>query len=53
MFLKYKEEVENQLDRKIKRLRIDSGEEYETKSLTAFCEKNGIIHEASAPPISQ
>ena len=31
MFLKYKAEVENQLDRKIKRLRSDRGGEYDTK----------------------
>lgn len=49
MFLKYKAEVEIQLDRKIKRLRSDRGGEYDTNSLTAFCEKNGIIHETSAP----
>ena len=49
MFLKCKIEVENQLDRKIKRLRTDRGGEYETNSLTTFCEKNGIIHEVSAP----
>jgi len=50
MFLKYKAEVENQLDQKIKRLRFDRGGEYGTNLLTAFCEKkNGIIHETSAP----
>ena len=49
MFLKYKAEVENQLDRKIKRLRSDRGGEYDINSLTVFCEKNGIIHETSAP----
>jgi len=49
MFLKYKVEVENQLDRKIKRLRSDRGDEYDTNSLTVFCEKNGIIRETSAP----
>ena len=49
MFLKYKAEVENQLDRKIKRLRFDKSGEFDTNSLTAFCEKNGIIHETSAP----
>ena len=49
MFLKYKAEVENQLDRKIKRLRSDRGGEYDTNSLANFCEKNGIIHETSAP----
>ena len=36
MFLKYKAEVENQLDRKIKRLRSDRGGEYDTNSLANF-----------------
>lgn len=49
MFLKYKAEVENQLDLKIKRLRFDRGGEYSTNSLKQFCEKNGIIHEFTAP----
>ena len=49
MFLKHKAEVENQLDRKIKRLRSDRGGEYGTIFLENFCEKNGIIHETSAP----
>ena len=49
MFLKFKEEVENQLDRKIKRFRSDRGGEYSTKTLEDFCEKNDIIHEVSAP----
>ena len=49
MFLKYKAEVENQLDQKIKRLRSDRGGEYDTNSLTFFCEKNGIRHETTAP----
>jgi hypothetical protein len=49
MFLKYKAEVENQLDRKIKRLRSDRGGEYGTIFLKNFCEQNGIIHETSAP----
>ncbi|XP_039141238.1 uncharacterized protein LOC120278531 [Dioscorea cayenensis subsp. rotundata] len=49
MFLKYKTEVENQLDRKIKRVRSDRGGEYNTDYLKEFCEKNGIIHELTAP----
>lgn len=49
MFLKFKTEVENQLDKKIKRLRSDRGGEYGTNFLKDFCEKNGIIHEFSAP----
>ncbi|XP_075096240.1 uncharacterized protein LOC142174358 [Nicotiana tabacum] len=51
MFLKYKAEVENQLDRKIKRFRSDMGGEYSTNTLKVFYEKNGIIHEVSAPYI--
>ena len=49
MFLKYKVEVENQLDWKIKRLRTDRDGKYETNSMIAFCVKNGIIYEVSAP----
>lgn len=48
-FMKYKLEVENQLNRKIKRLRSDRGGEYCTSMLKQFCEQNGIIHEYSAP----
>jgi len=50
---KYKIEVENQLDQKIKRFRTDKDGEYESNSLTAFCEKKGIIHEATIPRTSQ
>ena len=41
--------MENQLDRKIKKFRSDRGGEYTTKTPEDFCEKNGIIHEVSAP----
>ena len=51
--MKYKAEVENQLDRKIKRLRSDRGGECGTNSLTSFYEKNDIIHKTSAPYIPQ
>jgi len=53
IFLKYKVEVENQLDQKIKRLKSDRGGEYDTNSLTFFCEKNGIIHETTTPHTPQ
>ncbi|KAL0352264.1 UNVERIFIED_CONTAM: Retrovirus-related Pol polyprotein from transposon TNT 1-94 [Sesamum calycinum] len=43
MFLKYKAEVENQLDKKIKRLRYDRGGEYGTNFLKEFCENNEAI----------
>ena len=42
-FLSYKAEVENQLDRKIKRVRSDRGGEY--IPLNDYCENEGIIHE--------
>ena len=48
-FYVYKAEVENQLDRKIKMLRSDRGGEYVNNSLKEYCEKNGIIHEFTAP----
>ncbi|GAA0149688.1 transmembrane signal receptor [Lithospermum erythrorhizon] len=49
MFIKFKNEVENQLDRKVKRIRSDRGGEYGSESLIDFCERNGIIHETSLP----
>ena len=41
--------MENKLDREIKKFKSDKGGEYSTKTLEDFCEKNGIIHEVSAP----
>ncbi|KAL0546105.1 hypothetical protein IC582_016010 [Cucumis melo] len=49
MFLKFNAESENQLGKKIKRLRLDRGGEYSDKTLKDFCESNGIIHEFTAP----
>ena len=46
-FIKYKYEVENQLSKKIKRLRSDKGGEYESKPFNTFCEELGIIHETT------
>ena len=46
MFLSYKTEVENQLDRKIKRIRSDRGGDI---PLNDYCEKEGIIHEVTPP----
>ena len=48
MLLKFKAEVENKLDKKIKRFRSDRGCVYSIKILEDFCEKTGIIHEVSA-----
>ena len=47
MFLSYKAEVENQFNRKIKRIRSDRGGEY--IPLNDYCEKEGIIHEVTHP----
>ena len=44
-FKLYKAEVENQLERKIKRLRSDRGGEYFPRLFDKFCEEHGIIHE--------
>jgi transposase InsO family protein len=41
----YKAEVENQLERKIKRLRSDHGGEY----FSGFCVEHDIIHERTPP----
>ena len=45
MFLSYKVEVENQLDREIKRIRFDRGGEY--INLNDYCENERIIHEVT------
>ena len=44
VFIKYKNEVENQLSKKIKSLRTDRGGEYESNPFNSFCEDHGIIH---------
>jgi transposase InsO family protein len=48
-FKAYKAEVENQLERKIKRLRSDQGEEYFSSEFSKFYVKHGIIHERTPP----
>ena len=53
MFLKYKAEVENQLDKKIKRVRSDRGGAYSPNTLKAFCEQLDIVHETTAPYSSE
>ena len=45
----YKAKVENQLERKIKRVRSDRGGEYFSNLFTLFCEEHGIIHERTPP----
>ena len=36
-FIKYKNEIDNQLSKKIKRLRSDRGGEYESNPFNTFC----------------
>ena len=47
-FVLYKNEVENQLNKKIKVLRSDRGGEYES-SFVDVCAQHGIIHETTTP----
>ena len=47
MFLTYKAEVENQLNKKIKRIRSNRGGEYVL--FNDYCVKEGIIHEVTPP----
>jgi transposase InsO family protein len=52
-FKAYKVEVENQLERKIKRLRSDRNGEYFSSEFTEICVEHGIIHEKKSPYSSQ
>jgi hypothetical protein len=48
-FKTYKAEVENQLEKKIKRFRSDRGGEYFSNEFDLFCAEHGIIHERMLP----
>ena len=48
-FKVYKAGVENQLEKKIKRLRSDRGGEYFSNEFSEFCAVHGIIHERTPP----
>ena len=48
MFKHFKNEVKNQLDRRIKVIRSDRGGEYEAP-FGDFCSQHGIIHQTTAP----
>ena len=45
----YKAEVENQLEKKIKRVRSDRDGEYFSNEFDSFCAEYGIIHEGRLP----
>ncbi|RDX97797.1 hypothetical protein CR513_19393, partial [Mucuna pruriens] len=51
MFLTYKVEVQNKLNKKIKRIRSDRGGEYTL--FNNFCERKDIIHEVTPPNSSK
>ena len=46
--MQYKNEVENQINKKIKVLRSDRGGEYESP-FGEFCLQHGIVHQTMAP----
>ena len=48
----HKNEVENQLGRKIKAIRSDRGGEYDA-SFDRFCQEHEIVHQTSAPYTSK
>lgn len=48
-FKRYKAEVENQKEKKIKILCSDRGGEYFSHEFSLFCEEHGIIHQKTAP----
>ena len=48
-FIKYKNEAENQLSKKIKRLRSNKSGEYESNPFNTFCEERGIRIETTPP----
>jgi transposase InsO family protein len=51
--LHYFAEVENQLKKKIKRLRSDRGGEYFSNEFSEFCTVHGIVHERMSPYLSE
>ena len=48
-FKVYEAKVENQLEKKIKRVRSDHGGEYFSNEFDLFCAEHGIIHERTPP----
>lgn len=49
MLIKYKTETKNQLERKIKRRRLDRGREFKSNPFNDFYQQNVIIHETTIP----
>jgi len=53
MFITYKVEIENQLNKNIKTLKFDRGKEYESNEFTELCAKFDIIHQTTSSYTSQ
>jgi len=49
MFITYKANVENQLNKNIKILKSNRDGEYESNEFSKFCANFGIIHQTTAP----
>ena len=49
IFKKFKLLCENQNGNVIKVLRIDGGGEYNSNEFQVFCDKEGVLHEITAP----
>ena len=49
VFKRYKSEIENSKERKIKILRSDRGGEYFPEEFDNFCDEFGIIHQRTTP----
>ena len=52
-FKKFAKLVQNEKDLKIKIIRSDHGGEFQNESFEKFCDKNGILHNFSAPRTPQ
>lgn len=48
-FIEYKNRVENELNKKIKKLRTDNGREYVNKNFDCYLKKFGILHQTTNP----
>ncbi|KAK4385753.1 Retrovirus-related Pol polyprotein from transposon TNT 1-94 [Sesamum angolense] len=48
-FILFKNEIETQTGKKLKRLRSDRGGEYESSKFNEYCQTFGIIHEETPP----
>ena len=52
-FIKFLNEVENQLDKKVKALRIDRGREYLSEQFKKLCKEKGTVRQLTTPKTPQ